>query len=170
MQSASVGKRQKDDRASYVKWQQEGLIDFSGLDVVDHDAVRKKINELGKVYNIEEIAVDRWDASQIIQQLDGDGFGMVTFGQGFQSMSAPSKELERLVLANDLLHAGHPVLRWMLSNTVIDTDAAECIKPTKKKSTGRIDGTVALIMAIGRMIANATSKESVYKKRGLRVL
>ena len=127
--------------------------------------MRQAIIEIGERYDIQEIAVDRWNAAQIISQLDGDGFEMVTFGQGYQSMSTPTKELEKLVLAGDMLHAGNPVLRWMASNVSVETDSAENIKPSKKKSTERIDGIVALIMAIGRAINTET--DDPYADRGV---
>ena len=80
----------------------------------------------------------------------GDGFTVVPFGQGFASMTAPAKELERLLLERKLRHGGHPVLRWMASNVAVDQDPAGNLKPSKAKSTERIDGIVALVMAIGR--------------------
>ena len=112
--------------------------------------VRAKINELRELYDIREIAADRWNANQLLVELDGDGFEIVEHGQGYSSMSAPSKELERLIVGRSIVHFGHPVLRWMAGNATIENDAAGNIKPTKAKSTGRIDGIVAAIMAVGR--------------------
>ena len=75
---------------------------------------------------------------------------MVAFRQGFASMSAPTKELEKLIVGRQLAHGGHPVLRWMVSNVAVKQDPAGNLKPDKAKSTERIDGVVALVMSLGR--------------------
>jgi len=160
-------KRERTDKVPYLTWVNQGLIKMTEGNVVDFDVVRADINEFGKRFNIKEIGIDRWNTTQITTQLAGDGFETVPFGQGFASMSAPSKELERLVLGGGLRHGGHPILRWMASVVAVELDAADNIKPSKKKSTERIDGIVGLIMAIGRMIAQPEAKESVYEKRGV---
>jgi len=136
--------------------------------VVDYDVIRRRINELGERFKIREIAIDRWNATQLAVQLQGDGFEVVTFGQGFRDMSGPTKELEKLVISGKLRHGNHPVLRWMASNVSVETDAAGNLKPSKKKSTERIDGIVAGIMALGRAILQPQVPQSVYTEtRGL---
>jgi phage terminase large subunit-like protein len=120
--------------------------------VIDYDFIRAKLNELASEYQIKKVAIDRWNAAQLSTQLSGDGFEMVGFGQGFASMSSPTKELEKLlVIARQINQRNNPVLRWMESNVANEQDAAGNVKPSKKKSTERIDGIVAAIMAIGRM-------------------
>ena len=123
---------------------------------------------LGERFNIREIAFDRWGAVQMVQNLEGMGFTVVPFGQGFKDMSPPTKELMKLVLEQRIAHAGHPVLRWMMDNIYVRTDPAGNIKPDKEKSTEKIDGAVATIMALDRAIrcGNDTG-ESVYDSRGL---
>ena len=98
--------------------------------VIHYDFIEKFICDLGEKYHILEIAVDRWNATQMIQNLEGTGFTMVPFGQGFASMSTPTKEFYRLLMEGQIIHAGHPVLRWMAGNVVIETDAAvdRCIR------------------------------------------
>jgi phage terminase large subunit-like protein len=160
-------KRQDTDRVPYLTWANQGLITLTEGNVIDYDVVRRDINELGKTYKIKEIAIDRWNATQITTQLGGDGFEVVPFGQGFASMSAPAKEFEKLILEAGIAHGGHPVLTWMASNVAAEIDAAGNIKPSKKKSTERIDGIVASIMAIGRWAANLAPKKSVYEERGM---
>ena len=121
-------------------------------------------------YHILEIAVDRWNATHMIQNLEDAGFTMVPFGQGFASMSTPTKEFYRLLMEGQIVHAGHPVLRWMAGNVVIETDAAENIKVTKAKSKEKIDGIVASIMALDRCLRNEGEPQgSVYDERGLLV-
>jgi phage terminase large subunit-like protein len=114
--------------------------------------IRRRINELLEHYELREVAVDRWNASQITSQLVSDGVTMVPFGQGYRDMSAPTKELEALLLSKRPRHGGNPVLRWMADNVSVRQDPAGNLKPDKAKSTGRIDGIVALIMALGRAI------------------
>ncbi len=162
--------RERRDRVPYETWARQKFIEMTKGNVIDYDVIRNRINEVGEIYNIQEIGVDRWNATQIITQLDGDGFEMVPFGQGYASMSAPSKELEKLVLSCDLRHGGHPVMRWMASNVTAETDAAGNIKPSKKKSTEKIDGIVGLIMALGRAAVAAIEKPSVYEDRGVIVI
>jgi MoaA/NifB/PqqE/SkfB family radical SAM enzyme len=96
--------------------------------------------------------VDPWNSTQLVTQLTGDGFTVATFGQGFKDMTSPSKEWEKLVISGKLRHGGNPVLRWMASNVAAEIDPAGNIKPSKKKSTERIDGIVAGIMGLGRAL------------------
>lgn len=142
-------KRERRDRVPYETWAKQGLITMTEGNVIDYDVIRRDLNELGKTYRIKKLAIDRWNASQITTQLMGDGFDVVEFGQGYASMNAPAKELEKLVLGQQLAHGSNPVLRWMASNCMVETDAAGNIKPSKAKSTEKIDGIVALIMALG---------------------
>lgn len=146
-----VRKRSDRDRVPYDQWIKAGHIIATPGAVIDYDFIRAKIHELAEQYQIKEIAIDRWNAAQLSTQLTGDGFEMVGFGQGFASMSSPTKELEKLILAGGLNHGNNPVLRWMASNVATEQDAAGNLKPSKKKSTERIDGIVGAIMAIGRM-------------------
>lgn len=106
----------------------------------------------------------------MVQNLEGLGFTVVPFGQGFKDMSPPSKRLMELVLEKRIAHGGHPVLRWMMDNIFIRTDPAGNIKADKEKSTEKIDGAIATIMGLDRAIrcGNDTS-ESVYDTRGLLV-
>jgi phage terminase large subunit-like protein len=151
--------RQRRDGVPYETWVKQGLIERTQGNVIDYDLIRKRINELGQRYEIRQIAIDRWNATQLATQLSGDGLEVVMFGQGFASMSAPTKELEKLVLAGRLAHGGNEVLRWMAGNVATETDAAGNVKPSKKKSTQRIDGIVALIMALGVMGASGGPQE-----------
>ncbi len=142
--------RERRDRVPYGQWIRQGLVEATPGEVIDYDHIRRRINELGERYHIQEIAIDRWNATQLASQLDGDGFEVVAFGQGYASMNWPTKKLEELVLGQKLAHGGHPVLRWMAGNVSIEKDAADNWKPSKKKSTERIDGIVALIMGVDR--------------------
>jgi phage terminase large subunit-like protein len=159
----TIHQRARRDRVPYDVWAREELIRVTEGNVVDYDVIRAYLNVLGERYEIREIAIDRWNSTQLQTQLMGDGFNVVAFGQGFASMTAPTKELERLVLERKLRHGGHPVLRWMASNVAVRQDPAGNIKIDKAKSTERVDGMVALAMAVGRaMVAEDTEGSSVF--------
>ena len=162
--------REKKDKVPYVLWAKSGLITLTPGNVIDYERVRSKINnEIAPMFRIREIAMDPWNAQQLANSLHSDGHDVVMFRQGFASMSSPSKEFEKLVIGGQLFHGNNSILRWMASNVAVEIDAAGNIKPSKKKSTERIDGIVAAIMGLGRA-ALISSKPSVYKKRGLLVL
>ncbi|MGB7194897.1 MAG: terminase TerL endonuclease subunit [Collimonas pratensis] len=154
-----VKKRSERDRVPYDLWIKQGYIIATPGAVIDYDYIRAKLNALAEQYQIKEVAIDRWNAAQLSTQLSGDGFEMVGFGQGFASMSSPTKELEKRVLACEINHGGNPVLRWMASNVAVEMDAAGNTKPSKAKSTERIDGIVASVMAIGRLGVDAGEQE-----------
>jgi len=164
-----VHERSQEDGVPYDVWAEKGLVNTTEGNVVHYDAIENLILDEYEKYNIKEVAHDRWGAIQVAQHLDDAGLTMVPTGQGYKSMSEPMKELEKLVLEGKLLHFGHPVLRWMADNTVAKTDPSENIKPDKKKSKERIDGIVALIMAIDRAIRHGEFT-SIYEERGVRVL
>ena len=153
--------RVRRDRVPYDVWEKQGLFHVTEGNVVDYNFVRKTINELATQFHIMEIGVDRWNATQLITDLDGDGFTMVPIGMGFKDMSPGMKELYKLMLEGRIIHGGNPVLRWMAGNVVAEVDAAENIKPSKKKSTEKIDGIVALIMGLDRAIRHE-QQGSVY--------
>lgn len=153
----------------YDSWVAQGHIIATEGNVIHYDAIEKKIEELGKKYHILEIAVDRWNATHVIQNLEGEGFTMVPFGQGYKDMSPPTKEFYKLLMEGNIIHGGNPVLRWMAGNVVVETDAAENIKVTKAKSPEKIDGIVATIMALDRAVRNQGDTSSIYDERGILV-
>jgi len=166
----NIDLRVRRDHVNYDVWKKQGQLQTTEGNVVHYGYIEKFIEQLGEKFNIREIAFDRWGAVQMVQNLEGMGFTVVPFGQGFKDMSPPTKELMKLTLEQKLAHGGHPVLRWMMDNIYIRTDPAGNIKADKEKSTEKIDGAVATIMALDRAIrcGNVTS-ESVYDTRGLLV-
>jgi phage terminase large subunit-like protein len=162
---ASIRLRATRDRVPYDVWAQQGQLFKTEGNVVDYDVVRAFIRGSTGRFRIREIAYDRWNATQLVTQLLDDGAPMVPVGQGFQSLSAPTKEFEALVVSGRLRHGGHPVLTWMAGNVVIAKDPADNWKPTKQKSSGRIDGIVAAIMALGRAIVQADERPSDHYAR-----
>ncbi|AND85572.1 terminase large subunit [Clostridium tyrobutyricum] len=161
--------RVKRDHVPYDVWKKQGFLETTEGNVIHYGFIENFIDELGTKFNIKEIAFDRWGAVQMVQNLDGLGFTVVPFGQGYKDMSPPTKELMKITLEQKIAHGGHPVLSWMMDNIFVRTDPAGNIKPDKEKSTEKIDGAVALIMALDRGIRHE-SKESVYEKRGMRSL
>ncbi len=165
----TIPRRVKANSVPYDIWEKQGYIMSTEGNVIHYDFIEKFIMYLSEKYHILEIAVDRWNATQMIQNLEGEGFTIVPFGQGFSSMSAPTKEFYRLLMDGRIIHGGNPVLRWMAGNVVIDTDPAGNIKVTKAKSKEKIDGIVAAIMALDRCIRQEEQSGSVYDERGLLV-
>ena len=166
----TIPQRVKANSVPYDVWERQGYLMSTEGNVIHYDFIEKFIEELGEKYHILEIAFDRWGATQMVQDLEGMGFSVVPFGQGYSSMSAPTKEFYKILMEGNMVHGGHPVLRWMAGNVVIDTDPAGNIKVTKARSKEKIDGIVAAIMALDRCIRNQVQKQgSVYDERGLLV-
>lgn len=162
----SVVARSRDDNVPYDAWARDGQLRTTEGNVADYDVIRRDINDIGQQVDIQQIGIDRWNGAQLTTQLMADGFEMVQFGQGFASMSGPTKAFERLIVSERLQHEGNPVLRWNASNLAVSRDAADNLKPDKKKSSEKIDGMVASIMAVGRADAEEGEEESVYNERG----
>lgn len=154
------------DHVLYDVWKRQGYINTTEGNVVHYGFIEKFIEDLGERYNIKEIAFDRWNATQMVQNLEDMGFTVVPFGQGYKDMSPPSKELYKLLMEGRINHGGNPVLKWMAQNVVMHQDPAGNIKPDKDKSTEKIDGIVATIMALDRAI-RCEDAVSVYDSRGI---
>ena len=164
-------RRSRIDRVPYMDWAKQALLTLTEGDVTDYAVLRRDINEIAEKYSIREMAFDRlFQGAQLGVELRDDGLPMISFGQGFLSMAAPTLAFERLVLGCKLRHGGHPIMRWMAANVTVEQDAAGNIKPSKVKSTERIDGIVSAIMAIGLSDAAPGDKGSVYDERGLLTL
>ncbi len=160
--------RVRRDHVPYNVWERQGFLQTTEGNVVHYGYIEKFIEHLGERFNIREIAFDRWGAVQMVHNLEGMGFTVVPFGQGFKDMSPPTKELIKLVLEQKIAHGGHPVLRWNMDNIFISTDPAGNIKADKEKSTEKIDGAVATIMGLDRAIrCGNVVTESVYDHRGI---
>lgn len=159
------------ENINYDKWVAEGYITVTPGNVIDYDFVKADILRIVADYDLRTSAYDRWNSSQTIIDLQNEGMECNPFGQGYGSMSAPTKEFEKLVLTGKIEHFGNPVLRWMLASTLVKTDPAGNIKPDKEKSTQKIDGIVATIMALGEwMTAQANDESNPYENRGLLTL
>lgn len=161
--------RVRRDHVPYDVWAAEGCLQTTEGNVIHYGFIEQFIERLGMKYHIKEIAFDRWGAVQMVQNLEGMGFTVVPFGQGYKDMSPPTKELMKLTLEKRIAHGGHKVLRWMMDNVFVRQDPAGNIKMDKEKSTEKIDAAVATVMALDRAIRHGGSEGSVYDNRGILV-
>jgi phage terminase large subunit-like protein len=174
----NIEAKERNDRLPYRAWASEGHITLTPGVVTDYSFVEAKIMELVDRYKVQEVTLDRWNATDISTRLSEQGANITWIGQGYRSLSAPSKRLEELVLSGKLIHGDHPILRAQAAQVMIETDPAGNIKPSKRASgskanSERIDGIVALVMGLGRCMDSGESKTSVddvYTDRGLRWL
>jgi len=166
----NVTERVKRDRVPYDVWIRQGLIEPTPGNVVDYDFIEYQIREDAKRFKIKEIAFDPWNATSVSNHLIDDGLNLVEFRQGFITFNPAMKALEVAIQQRLIAHGGNPVLAWMADNLVVRMDPAGNMKPDKEKSTEKIDGIVALIMAYHRATLAGGQAESVYKTRGIRTL
>jgi phage terminase large subunit-like protein len=167
MPEVGVREREQRDGAPYRAWMQQGYITATEGDIVDYDVIRETVKVLAETYEITEIPYDPWNATQLATQLGWDGATVVPMSQGYASLSEASKFLESLVITGRLRHGGHPVLRWMAANVAVKQGPNDSIRPVKGGLNTRIDGIVALVMGLGRVIAHMEPHDSVYEARGV---
>ncbi len=152
----------------YRTWAQSGHLMTTPGNAVDYGFVKKCILEDAQRFRIGSVNVDRlFQGYQLSAELADEGLSIFGMGQGFLSMAAPMKEFERRLLAKKLHHGGNPVLRFMADNVAVRMDPAGNLKPDKAASQGKIDGIVALVMALDRAMRHEGPKKSVYEERGL---
>lgn len=161
----TIRERSRRDRVPYDQWAKEGRVRVTPGNVVDYDRVRADILAMHDRTPFRELAYDPWNVTQLATQLQSDGLTVVPFRQGYATMSPAAKELEKRILGRAFTHGGDPVLSWMAGNAAVETDPAGNIKPSKRRSTERIDGIVALTMAVGRSMVHggvSTASPSVF--------
>lgn len=160
----NIKERATRDRVPYDQWKREGVLTATPGNVVDYEAVRQTLKDWAAEFQIRTIAFDPWNATDLVTRLqEQDGFTCVPMRQGFASLSAPTKALEKAILSKALRHDGHPVLRWNISNVSVEPDPAGNVKISKKVSTERIDGVAALVMAVDQMERNSGVKPPEFK-------
>jgi phage terminase large subunit-like protein len=170
---AAVERRRPQKGGSYDAFVSSGELTVTDGNSTDYEVIRDYILECAEVYDLQSIAFDRWNSNSLVQQLTESGISMDPFGQGFMSMSAPIKNAEVLVKKKKLHHGGHKMLRWMVANVVTKKDDAENVKFSKAKAGDKIDGVVAMIMALGEMMTIDGRDEtgpSTYEAHGIRLL
>ena len=148
--------RMRRDRVPYDRWAADGRLTLTPGNVIDYDAIRSRLQVWDDQFDVGPIGFDPWNAVDLVERLKTqDGYTCIPVRQGFGAMSSPTKSLEKSVLGRQLRHDGDPVLRWNVSNVSVEADAAGNLKPSKRLSTARIDGVVALIIAIDMMERHA---------------
>jgi len=150
MPGDTVEEKTDRDQVQYRRWINEGLIEATQGNIIDHTEIQNAVLEDARLFDIASIGYDPWNATQLVVNLQNHGMAMSDFIQGLRSYTAPTKELMALLLSHKLDHGDNAVLRWMALNMRVQTDKNENLMPTKKVSVGRIDGMSALIMSIGR--------------------
>lgn len=168
----SAVQRERTNRIPYSAWQRAGHLLYTEGNTTDYDVIRRDLDAIIREhkFQVQEIAVDRlFQGLDVCRRLaEEDGLPVIEHGQGFLAMALPTKETERVILAGKMAHPDHPVLNWMISNTTVAEDAAGNRKPDKKRSTEKIDGVVAMIMAVGRALAGQGPESCVYNEREMR--
>jgi len=165
-----------DDRTAKAAsvWVKQGWLTTTPGNVTDYDFIKAQIDRDMEDFLVQEIAYDRWNAQQLVNDLMNDGAPMITMGQGFASMSAPTKDLQRLIKVGSkvddgglpvrpmIRHGGNPLMRWEIDNFAVAMDPAGNVKPDKANAGDKIDGVVALIMGLARAIANQPEQAEVW--------
>ncbi len=158
------------DRVPYVAWRDAGYLEALPGRAVNKLAVLRRLVEVCEQFDIRAVAYDRWrieDFKALLEQ-EGASLPLVPFGQGFKDMAPAVDEYERLLLDGQIRHGGNPVMTWCMANAVVVTDPAGNRKVAKERATGRVDGAVAAVMAIGRSLVDGRGEgPSVYEARGL---
>ena len=158
--------REREANVPYQTWGSKGFINLTPGNVIDYEFIKQKIRDRGQLFSTEELGFDPWNAMQIAIQLGEEGLKTVEVGQGYRSLSEPTKELEKLITSGKFAHDGNPVLDWMASNVAIETDPAGNIKPSKKNSSEKIDGIAAIVTAMARALV-ASSEVAYSDERDL---
>ena len=169
----TIRERTKNENMQYEAWVSQGHLIATPGNVTDYDLIKQVIKEQHEAAPITQLFYDMWNSSQLLGQLADEGLNVKPISQGIASISPGAKMLERMALSKAINHQNHPVLRWMNSNVMLRTDQNENIKPDKKKSTEKIDGMIAIIMAVVgwlKITLETDSQQSAYNQHGLRVL
>lgn len=150
----AIKERSLKDRVPYDLWNRQGYIEATPGRIVDYSYILKRIADIKKQYNLKAILFDRWGSTKIVKDLEDLDIPILEFGQGYKSLSPPSKELEKLILEKKILFPNNPCLSWCFSNVITEIDAAGNIKPSKKKSKEKIDMVVSTVMALDGALRN----------------
>lgn len=164
---AALEGREASNRARWQEWAKRGIVIITPGSVLDYERIRADLNTWGDKFDVKEVAIDPWNATQLATQLVDDGFEVTFVRTGFASISAATKEFEKLVLGRELTHPGDPCLDFMVENVAVEMDASGNLKPSKKAAAEKIDGVVAGIIALARVIQSPAAKKSKYEDQKL---
>jgi len=143
-----IEEREKRDRVPYRRWAEQGSLTLTPGSTIDYAYVKRAVLDAAATFDLCAVEYDRWNSSQLVNELTDEGVPMFAVGQGFAHLTAPTKELQRLVMERKLRHGADPLVRWCASNFAVEQDPAGNVKPSKTRSAHRIDPIVALVMAI----------------------
>lgn len=163
----TVEEKESTSTNHYAKWAAEGWLTLTPGNVIDYDVIEDDIREVCKMFDVQSVGFDPWQATQMANNLMKENIPMVEVGNTVKNFSAPLKEIQALVAAQKLRPGGNPVLKWMMSNVVGHFDKKDNVYPNKERPENKIDGVVALIIAMARAILHEESTGSVYETRGL---
>lgn len=158
---AAVAQRTERGTVPYASWVASGLIEQTDGEVTDYAVIEQAIRDLRKRFNLQAVAFDRWNATEVVSRLLSDGVPMVEFVQGTRSFHPAMQELERCYIAGNVAHGGDPVLSWCASNIVARRDVNLNMAPDRKRSADKIDDMVALLMAVGLSLS-AVDEEAAF--------
>jgi phage terminase large subunit-like protein len=154
----------------YRGWVNAGQMVATDGDMIDMDRIEQDILDDCARFNVQEVVYDPFQATMLVTHLQNEGVTCVEYRSTVQFMSEPTKNLDALIVSGKIVHDGDPVLTWMISNVVCREDNKSNVFPVKERSENKIDGAIALIMAIGRASSGDGSSESVYEQRELFIL
>jgi phage terminase large subunit-like protein len=166
----SIDKRSQQDGVPYRLWVSQGFLTATPGDIIDYSYIEARLHTLMRDYAVQELAFDPWNARHLVAKLQQDNMPAVEVSQTMANLTSASKALEILIMTQKLRHDGHPILRWCVANAVADLDGNGNIKPSKKRSTERIDGVSALVTALARALVAAPNPSAIFEARGLLVL
>lgn len=168
---AQLNNTQNRYRDQYRAWAKQGYLKTTPGDAIDYSFIKAQILQDAQKFRLVDLNIDRlFQAHQLATELIDEGLVVVGMGQGFTSMGVPMKEFERRLLARKIHHGGNPVLRFMADSVVVKRDPSDNLKVDKANSQARVDGIVALVMALDRAMRHEQPKRSIYEERGLRSL
>jgi phage terminase large subunit-like protein len=172
MPEDGIAERERRDRLPYREWAAAGYMTLTPGNLIDYAFIEARIIELKDRYPRMSVAYDPWNATSLITRLLEQGVPCLPTRQGYATMSSPTKELERLVLAKGLRHNQHPVLETHVTAALCQSDPAGNVKPSKSASNARIDGCVATIMALNSATLSGSldTYRSVYEERGIQTV
>ena len=138
----------------YHVWKDQGWIEFTEGNVCDYETIEVKILALKEHYKIYEVGFDPWNAEGPTQNLERRGLKRVEIGQSVSKLNHASKELEKLIVSQQIIHDGNPVLDWQMGNCNVYTDTSGNIKPKRPEHGDfrTIDGVAAVVMALDRAL------------------
>jgi phage terminase large subunit-like protein len=166
-----VRKRERDDGVPYSAWERAGHLSLTEGKTVDYARVEAELYEDCERFEVRAVTADPWNFEAMGQRLVSAGVNVLKFPQTYRNLSEPSKRFEKLIVGRQLRHDGNQVMRWCVSNVAVETDHNENIRPSKRKSTERIDGVVAAVMAVGAAGASGEAEPASYlESEGLMVL